>query len=151
MAATIALLQCGNPSPCCCHSTCLQEGASADGRHVSVAHAAVMASSVCCCCRTRHPCHAAASQHAEPPCCTAHSLPCRYFHIFAFFSSVIPLAFGYPAPAVLPSALEAALLLAIACGSFGGNLLVNRAFQLELAAKASAVNFAQVGLLHRAM
>lgn len=87
-----------------------------------------------------------------PTCHILHrpTLPRRYFHIFAFVSSVIPLAFGYPAPAVLPSPLEAALLLAIACGSFGGNLLVNRAFQLELAAKASAVNFAQVGLLHPA-
>lgn len=72
---------------------------------------------------------------------------CRYFHIFAFVSSAIPLAFGYPAPAVMPSWAEAALLLAIACGSFSGNLLVNRAFQLELAAKASAVNFSQVGEL----
>lgn len=32
----------------------------------------------------------------------------------------------------------------VRCGrSFGGNLLVNRAFQLEPAAKASALNFSQ--------
>lgn len=68
-----------------------------------------------------------------------------YFHCFAFVSAGLPLAAGYPEPAVLPSPLQAAMLLLIACGSFGGNLLVNRAFQLELAAKASAVNFTQVG------
>ncbi|KAL4420523.1 hypothetical protein ABPG75_010179 [Micractinium tetrahymenae] len=67
-----------------------------------------------------------------------------YFHCFAFLSSVIPLAAGYPEPAVLPSPVQLALLVGIACGSFGGNLLVNRAFQLELAAKASALNFSQV-------
>ena len=56
-------------------------------------------------------------------------LACRYFHIFAFVSSAVPLALGYPAPAVLPSPLEAALLLGIACGSFGGNLLVSDHFK----------------------
>lgn len=56
----------------------------------------------------------------------------------------MPLAAGYPEPAVLPSPLQGLLMVCVAVGSFGGNLLVNRAFQLETAAKASAVNFTQV-------
>ena len=64
---------------------------------------------------------------------------------FAFLSAAIPLACGYPEPAVAPTLPQAALLLAIACGSFGGNLLVNRAFQLEPGARASAINFSQAG------
>lgn len=43
-------------------------------------------------------------------------LPCRYFHCFALVSSVVPLAVGYPERAVLPSAVQLALLLGIACG-----------------------------------
>ncbi|EFN59580.1 hypothetical protein CHLNCDRAFT_132944 [Chlorella variabilis] len=67
-----------------------------------------------------------------------------YFHTFSFLGSVVPLCLGYPQPAVLPSPVQAVLLLLLAACSFTANLLVNRAFQIELAAKASAVNFSQV-------
>lgn len=71
-----------------------------------------------------------------------------YFHLAALLSSAVPLAAGYPRPAVRPSPRECGVLLGIAAGSFGGNLLVNRAFQIELAARASAVNFMQVVFAH---
>jgi hypothetical protein len=45
------------------------------------------------------------------------------FHAAAFATAIVPLAAGYSEPAVLPSGTQAALLLGIACGSFGGNLL----------------------------
>lgn len=72
-----------------------------------------------------------------------------YFHTFSFLGSVVPLCLGYPQPAVLPSPVQAVLLLLLAACSFTANLLVNRAFQIELAAKASAVNFSQVGKKHK--
>lgn len=108
----------------------MQAGAPPDGRHVS-------ATLPLHCWRQRRRAPALSRHRPCAPCCcfrcsgvfqrNAHFLSnrCRYFHIFAFVSSAIPLALGYPAPAVLPSALEAVLLLGIACGSFGGNLLVS--------------------------
>ena len=50
---------------------------------------------------------------------------------------------GYPDPAVVPAATDSALLLAIAVFSFVGQICLNRGFQLEVAAKASAVNYTQ--------
>jgi hypothetical protein len=66
-----------------------------------------------------------------------------YFHTFSLLLSVVPLALGYPAPAVLPSPVEAVLLLMLASCSFVANLLVSRALQIEMAAKATAINFTQ--------
>lgn len=70
-----------------------------------------------------------------------------YFHLCALVSSAIPLALSYPLPAWLLFPLEMLLMLCIAVGSFGGNLLVNRAFQLGRGAKTSAVNFTQARAL----
>ena len=81
--------------------------------------------------------------HTSPTCLFFPSPPPARFHSAAFVSSVIPLSAGYPEPAVPLTPAQFGVLLGIACGSFGGSLLVNRAFQLELAAKASAVNFTQ--------
>ena len=67
-----------------------------------------------------------------------------FFHIAALLTAAVPLAVGYPQRAVAPTPPQATLLLGIAACSFSGNLLINRAFQIELAAKASAVNFSQV-------
>ncbi|KAI3429294.1 hypothetical protein D9Q98_005390 [Chlorella vulgaris] len=67
-----------------------------------------------------------------------------YFHIHSVIFSIIPLSLGYPHFAVLPNLLDAALLLLLAVCSFVANLLVSRALQIELAAKATALNFTQV-------
>jgi hypothetical protein len=70
-----------------------------------------------------------------------------YFHIHSVIFSIIPLSLGYPHFAVLPNLLDAALLLLLAVCSFVANLLVSRALQIELAAKATALNFTQVRYL----
>lgn len=56
------------------------------------------------------------------------------------------LAFGYPDSAVLPIAKDWGFLMCIAVLSFINQMCLNRGFQLEVAAKASAVNYTQVGM-----
>lgn len=67
-----------------------------------------------------------------------------WFHTSAFVSSIVPLCLGYPNPAVFPSLKDWICLIGIACSSFFANLLLSRGFQLEPAAKASAINYLQV-------
>ncbi len=67
-----------------------------------------------------------------------------WFHSLAVVGSILPLAFGYPSPPVVPTVREWLLLLAIAAFSFVNQICLNRGFQLEVAAKASAVNYTQV-------
>lgn len=67
-----------------------------------------------------------------------------WFHSLAVLGSILPLAFGYPSPPVVPTVREWSLLLAIAAFSFVNQICLNRGFQLEVAAKASAVNYTQV-------
>ena len=51
---------------------------------------------------------------------------------------------GYPDPAVLPGAHDAALLLTLALCSFIGQTLLNRSFQISSAAKGSSLMCTQV-------
>jgi drug/metabolite transporter (DMT)-like permease len=71
-----------------------------------------------------------------------------WFHAAAFATSAPPLAAGYPAPALQPSRVEWTCLAGIACCSFSANLLLNRGFQIERAARASAINYSQVLYAH---
>lgn len=66
-----------------------------------------------------------------------------WFHGAAVVASVPPLLFGYPAPLLLPLAKDWGFLLIIAVLSFINQMCLNRGFQLEVAAKASAVNYTQ--------
>lgn len=59
--------------------------------------------------------------------------------------AAVPLALGYPAPAVAPSARSGCLLGAVGATQFLGQLLLNRGFQLESATRGSAINVLQVG------
>jgi len=45
---------------------------------------------------------------------------------------------------VIPNGLACICLLSVGLASFSAQLLLNRGFQLETAAKASAFNFSQV-------
>ena len=67
-----------------------------------------------------------------------------WFHGLAVVAAILPLSFGYPNPAVAPTFKEWGLLLAI--NSFVNQIALNRGFQLELAVRASAVNYTQVCL-----
>ena len=67
-----------------------------------------------------------------------------WFHSAAVVASAPLLAFGYPDSAVLPIARDWGLLMGIAVLSFINQMCLNRGFQLEVAAKASAVNYTQV-------
>ncbi|KAK9824648.1 hypothetical protein WJX72_012035 [[Myrmecia] bisecta] len=66
-----------------------------------------------------------------------------WFHTFALVSSTIPLAFGFPQHAVWPSPFDAGCMVGVALTSFFGQILINRGFQSETAAKVSAVNYTQ--------
>lgn len=67
-----------------------------------------------------------------------------WFHFIAVFASILPLAFGYPRPPVLPALKDWVPLVAISTASFINQICLNRGFQLEVAAKASAMNYTQV-------
>lgn len=67
-----------------------------------------------------------------------------WFHATAATTSSVPLAVGWPQPAVLPSGHDVALLLGVAASSFCGQILLNRGFQVQPAAIASAINCTQV-------
>ena len=66
------------------------------------------------------------------------------FHTCSACTSAVPLALGVPHPAVLPSPRAALCLAGVAATSFAAQLLLNRGFQLESAARASAFNYSQV-------
>lgn len=70
-----------------------------------------------------------------------------WFHGAAVVASAPLLVFGYPDSAVLPIAKDWGLLMAIAVLSFINQMCLNRGFQLEVAAKASAVNYTQASSL----
>ena len=67
-----------------------------------------------------------------------------WFHFVAVFASILPLVFGYPRLPVLPALKDWLPLLTISAASFVNQICLNRGFQLELAAKASAMNYTQV-------
>ena len=67
-----------------------------------------------------------------------------WFHFIAVFASILPLVFGYPRPPVLPALKDWLPLVAISASSFVNQICLNRGFQLEVAAKASAMNYTQV-------
>ncbi|KAL4425857.1 hypothetical protein ABPG75_009873 [Micractinium tetrahymenae] len=71
-----------------------------------------------------------------------------WFHLVSLVGGAIPTALGVPLPAVLPSGRACLFLLAVGCASFASQLLVNRGFQLEKAARGSAFNFTQVICAH---
>ena len=85
--------------------------------------------------------------------CVTEQLDCRseasltvalWFHSLAVVGAILPLSLGYPSPPVLPTFKEWVPLLAIAACSCVNQVCLNRGFQLEVAAKASAVNYTQV-------
>ena len=51
-----------------------------------------------------------------------------------------------PAAPALPSLVEWVVLLAVALMSFGGQLVLGRAYQIEVAYRVAAVTYIQVGL-----
>ncbi|DBA70397.1 TPA: hypothetical protein ACH3X2_011812 [Trebouxia sp. C0005] len=71
-----------------------------------------------------------------------------WFHSLAVVGAILPLSLGYPSPPVLPTFKEWVPLLAIAACSCVNQVCLNRGFQLEVAAKASAVNYTQVLWAH---
>lgn len=71
-----------------------------------------------------------------------------WFHTSAVTHSALLLAVGWPRPAVWPRLIDWACLLGIAMSSFTANILLNRGFQLDKAAVASAVNYTQVIYSH---
>ncbi|KAL3149393.1 hypothetical protein ABBQ32_002191 [Trebouxia sp. C0010 RCD-2024] len=71
-----------------------------------------------------------------------------WFHFIAVFASILPLAFGYPRSPVLPALKDWVPLLAISATSCINQICLNRGFQLEVAAKASAMNYTMVLWAH---
>ncbi|GFR50475.1 hypothetical protein Agub_g12529, partial [Astrephomene gubernaculifera] len=69
-----------------------------------------------------------------------------YFHVCAALTSIGPLAAGLPTRAIAPSGAQWLLLWAVSAGSFVGQLMIGRGFQLLHAARASGINFTQVVL-----
>ncbi|KAG2444339.1 hypothetical protein HXX76_001095 [Chlamydomonas incerta] len=67
-----------------------------------------------------------------------------WYHGVVVTVAAVPLALGYPAPAVAPSARSGCLLGAVGATQFAGQLLLNRGFQLESATRGSAINVLQV-------
>ena len=51
---------------------------------------------------------------------------------------------GVPDSPTVPSLGDWAIMLAVAVTSFGGQLVLGRAYQIELAAKVAAINYVQV-------
>ena len=69
-----------------------------------------------------------------------------WFHSIGVLTVILPLAFGYPRPLLLPLLKDWVPLLLIAASSFINQVFLNRGFQLATAAKESAVNYTQVTL-----
>lgn len=67
-----------------------------------------------------------------------------WFHLVALITSAVPLVLGIPQPAVWPEVRAWLALLSIGACSFVAQLLLNRGFQLQRAALASALSFSQV-------
>lgn len=67
-----------------------------------------------------------------------------WYHMATVAMSTVPLIAGFPTPAIWPSVTDNLLLVGVAVTSFVGQVLLTRGFQLETAARASAVNFTQV-------
>lgn len=67
-----------------------------------------------------------------------------YFHMATLALSSAPLALGWPQRAVPLGWFDTGLMLGVAATSFLGQLFLTRGFQLESAAKSSALNFSQV-------
>lgn len=71
-----------------------------------------------------------------------------WFHTATLVVSSLPLAVGWPQPAVAMSGAEWGLLLSVAGTSFMGQLLMTRGFQLMPASRASSINMTQVRRAH---
>lgn len=67
-----------------------------------------------------------------------------WFHGISFTVAMIPLLFGLPTPAVVPTAHEALLLSQVVWTSFLGQLMLSRGFQLLNPSVAAAINLSQV-------
>jgi len=74
-----------------------------------------------------------------------------WFHSTSLVSCLVPLLIGYPSPPVWPGAVDAVNLCSIAITSFFGQMLLSRGFQLQSAAKASAINLTQARLIANAL
>lgn len=95
--------------------------------------------------------------HLLPPLSTESLASCRfigksepalivalYFHLSTAILSGIPLAFSWPQVAQPLGWFDALMLVGVAAGSFGGQLFMTRALQLENASLISSLNFSQV-------
>ncbi len=67
-----------------------------------------------------------------------------WFHLVSLMGGAILTTLGVPRPAVVPSGRACLALLGVGCASFLAQLLLNRGFQLEKAARGSSLNFTQV-------
>ena len=67
-----------------------------------------------------------------------------WFHSVACLTSIVPMLIGVPRPPTVPGWLGCLAMLGVGCCSFSAQLLLNRGFQLELAARAAAYNYTQV-------
>ena len=67
-----------------------------------------------------------------------------WFHGVSFTVAVVPMLFGLPSPAVVPTAHEALLLSQVVWTSFVGQLMLSRGFQLLNPSVAAAINLSQV-------
>lgn len=57
---------------------------------------------------------------------------------------VVLLQAGFPDRAVVPGAFDSCMLCCIVMSSFTGQMLLNRSFQIQSAAKGSSINCMQV-------
>ena len=71
-----------------------------------------------------------------------------WFHVSAFVHSTILLCLHFPHAPAFPGFQDWLCLIGIAGSSFSANILLNRGFQIENAALASAVNYTQVIYAH---
>lgn len=71
-----------------------------------------------------------------------------WFHVSAFTHSTFLLLLGLPDGPIIPGFRDWLCLIGIAIASFSANILLNRGFQVENAALASAVNYTQVIYAH---
>jgi drug/metabolite transporter (DMT)-like permease len=67
-----------------------------------------------------------------------------WFHTVSCLTSIIPMALGWPQPAVWPMLREWWLLSHVMWSSFLGQLMLSRGFQLLSPSSAAAVNLTQV-------
>lgn len=73
-----------------------------------------------------------------------HARPAELSCLSFSYAPPAPSPSGRTQPAVVPSGSACLCLLGVAACSFSAQLLLNRGFQLELAARASAFNYTQV-------